>query len=161
MKGKPIKAAMAPRTSVYSYRQMLRQATPMERVKLERRGVPAEIIKVLLTEFGMTTGAVQKLAGIPKSTYTKKIREKAPFAGTPGQSVIGLLDLVNMVEDMLKDMPDMAVPPGFSAEKWVAEWVERPQPALGGVAPIDIMDTPTGRASVMKLLGSLQSGAYQ
>lgn len=50
---------------------------------------------------------------------------------------------------------------GFDAVKWLGQWLERPQPALGGRRPADLMDTPTGMEMVAGLLGSIRSGAYQ
>jgi uncharacterized protein (DUF2384 family) len=49
----------------------------------------------------------------------------------------------------------------FDAAKWLGLWIERPQPALGGRKPADILDTPTGVEVVARLLGSVESGAYQ
>jgi len=74
---------------------------------------------------------------------------------------VGLMELINRVEDMLAAERDNEQARGFDVEKWVGEWIQRPQPALGGLAPADVMDTPTGRASVMRVLGAIQSGAYQ
>lgn len=156
----PLKARKLAQVKSSHYRALLRRATPMERVTLEREGVPAGVVSALLKKAGMTTGELQRLAGMPKTTYTKKMREKAPFVGTPGQSVIGLMDLINRVEDML-DVANKPEAWNFNVEKWVAKWVTTSQPAMGGMAPMEVMDTPTGRESVMKLLGSIQSGAYQ
>jgi hypothetical protein len=88
------------------------------------------------------------------------MKEKALFSGTPGQSVVGLLELINKVEDMLLAEQGDALT-GFDVEKWVGQWIQRPQPALGGMAPADLLDTPSGRESVMRVLGAIQSGAYQ
>ena len=38
--------------------------------------------------------------------------------------------------------------------------IERPQPALGGNKPADLLDTPTGLQVVSRTLGALESGAY-
>jgi len=50
---------------------------------------------------------------------------------------------------------------GFDAAKWLGQWMERSQPALDGHKPADLISTPTGSASVMRLLGSIESGSYQ
>lgn len=142
-------------------RKKLRCAQMIDRVCIERAGVPSGFVKVLLGETGLSATEMQRLARIPKATYSKKLREKTPFTGTTGQSVIGLLDLINRVEDMLAAEQDNPEARNFDVQKWVGNWIQQPQPALGGVAPIDIMDTPTGRESVMKVLGAIQSGAYQ
>ena len=50
---------------------------------------------------------------------------------------------------------------GYDAAKWLGVWIERPQPALGGRKPADLIDTPTGIEVVARLLGSIESGTVQ
>jgi uncharacterized protein (DUF2384 family) len=73
----------------------------------------------------------------------------------------GLNDLVSMVQAMLATDPDNQAGRDFDVQKWVANWIQRPQPALGGLKPAELMDTSAGRESVMRVLGAIQSGAYQ
>jgi uncharacterized protein (DUF2384 family) len=146
---------------VHEFRAKLRRAPLAARVKLERFGVPAGIVKGLIKEIGVGTVEFQRFVGIPKATFTKKMKGKSLFAGTSGQSVVGLMDLINAVEDMLAAEKDNPEAKDFDVAKWVGEWIERPQPALGGLAPAELMDTPSGRESVMKVLGAIQSGAFQ
>lgn len=49
----------------------------------------------------------------------------------------------------------------FDAEGWLQEWLIRPQPALGGRQPGEILDTEEGLNAVLRLLGASLSGAYQ
>jgi len=49
----------------------------------------------------------------------------------------------------------------FDSVAWLGRWIETAQPALGGRKPADLIDTPTGVEMVAKLLGSIESGAYQ
>ena len=48
----------------------------------------------------------------------------------------------------------------FDVGKWLGRWIEIPQPALGGLKPSEVLDTPTGIETVEKLLGALESGVY-
>lgn len=148
-------------TSARLFRVMLRTAPLAERVRIERDGVPYIIVRSLIENIGVSSSEFQAYVGIPKATFTKKMKDKAAFAGTPGQSVVGLMDLINKVDDMLAAESDNEAARNFDVEKWVGEWIQRPQPALGGMAPAQLMDTPSGRASVMRVLGAIQSGAYQ
>lgn len=50
---------------------------------------------------------------------------------------------------------------GFDAGKWLEEWLERPQPALGDMKPSELLDTDEGSQHVLRLLGALESGSYQ
>lgn len=158
--GKGSKAGTMPVT-FGPFRAMLRTAPLIERVQIERHGVPYQVVQGLLEEIGVSSSDFQRYVRIPKATYIKKMKERSFFAGTPGQSVVGLLDLINRVEDMLAAERDNPEARGFDVEKWVGEWIRRPQPALGGLAPVDLLDTPSGRESVLKVLGAMQSGAYQ
>lgn len=146
---------------VDSFRALLRTAPLSERVRIEREGVPYQVVKGLIDEIGLSSSDFQSFVRIPKATYTKKMKDKALFAGTTGQSVVGLMELINKVEDILAAEQDNAEARNFDVEKWVGSWIQRPQPALGGLAPAELMDTPTGRSSVMRVLGAIQSGAYQ
>lgn len=146
---------------VEPFRALLRTAPLAERVRIERDGVPWQVVKELIDDIFESTVEFQTFVRIPKATFTKKMREKSLFAGTTGQSVLGLMELINRVEDMLAAESDNAQARTFDVERWVGDWIQRPQPALGGLAPSEVMDTPTGRDSVMRVLGAIQSGAYQ
>lgn len=146
---------------VDSFRALLRTAPLTDRVRIEREGVPYEVVKGLIDDIGLTSSEFQSFVRIPKATFTKKMKDKSLFAGTTGQSVLGLMELINKVEDMIAAEQDNAEARDFDVEKWVGSWIQKPQPALGGLAPAELMDTPTGRASVMRVLGAIQSGAYQ
>ena len=51
-------------------------------------------------------------------------------------------------------------PDGFDARAWISQWLREPLPALGGVRPIDLIDTMEGQALVATALEQTQSGAY-
>jgi uncharacterized protein (DUF2384 family) len=148
-------------THLRPYRLYLKTAQLPQRVRIEREGVPSQVVEEMIDEFGISTTAFQLVVGIPAATYKKRIKEKGLFSGTSGQSVVGLMDLINQVEDMLAAEPDNPDAQGFDVAAWVGHWIQRPQKALGGLAPSELLDTPSGRESVMRVLGAIQSGAYQ
>lgn len=49
---------------------------------------------------------------------------------------------------------------GFDTANWLWEWLKRTNPALG-CKPIDLVSTPTGLDQVARVLGAMESGAYQ
>ena len=143
------------------FRKALRQAPLTARIAVEREGVPAEIVKGLIQKMGIGTVAFQRVVGIAKPTFTKKMKDRSRFGGTSAPAVVGVLDLISAVEDMLAAEKDNPAAENVDAAAWVGEWITRPQPALGGLAPGELMGTPSGRESVMRVLGAIQSGACQ
>lgn len=154
------RATRGQRFEAVAFRLLLRSAPLQERIRLEREGVPSIIVQDLIDDIGVSSADFQRYVGVAKATFTKKMKEMSMFSGTTGQSVVGLMDLINKVEDMLsvEDTPEAR---NFDVERWVGRWIQKPQPALGGLPPAEFLDTPSGRESVMRILGAMQSGAYQ
>jgi uncharacterized protein (DUF2384 family) len=71
--------------------------------------------------------------------------------------IIGIADLSDQLKTIIRESGD---PEGFDATAWLSRWLAQPLPALGGAAPIDLMNTMEGRTLVSKALAQLQSGAY-
>ena len=61
----------------------------------------------------------------------------------------------------LHDMLGENVPADWDAVAWLTEWLDRPQPALGGATASELLATQEGFVSVQKVLGASVSGAYQ
>ena len=79
--------------------------------------------------------------------------------GRAGLAAIGMIKLLGMAQDIVDDSTaDEAR--SFDTVKWLGQWIERPQAALGGRKPADYLDTPTGLEIVAQLLGAIRSGAY-
>ena len=83
---------------------------------------------------------------------------------TPASTTVGIDVAKNTLEVAIgPDAPTLTLPnnpEGFDAAKWVAAWLDRPQPALGGKRPAELMDTADGRSIVSDLVARMQSGAY-
>jgi hypothetical protein len=73
------------------------------------------------------------------------------------RATVDLTDLVDLVTRMVAESDD---PAGFDAAAWTARWVNSPVPAPGGQCPRELMTKSEGRALVLRLLHSMQSGAF-
>lgn len=138
----------------------LRDATPMQRVTAERQGVAARLVKELASEMAIPAVRMFKIIGVPKATAERKAEKNESIAGGGGQSALGVLNLLGIAQTIVAESTDEQAAQ-FDVAKWLGRWIEHPQPALGGRKPADLLDTPTGIEVVARLLGSLQSGAYQ
>ena len=135
-------------------------ATPMEIVAIERAGVPGSFIKDLSKRMNIPSSRIFRILGVPKATAEKKAATGAMVGGRGGQAAIGMVKLLGIVQSIVANSTASEAR-DFDAAKWLGMWIERPQPALGGRKPADFLDTPTGVEVVARLLGSVESGAYQ
>lgn len=124
-------------------------------IELERQGVPAAVVKELAARMGIPAMRFYQYIGIPRATAEKKAAKSEPLAGAPGHAILGLMRLLDQVQAMLpKDT-------NFNVAGWLGQWFKRPQPALGGQPAAAYLDTPTGLERVSRLLGAMESGAFQ
>lgn len=134
-------------------------ATPGEWVEIERQGIPGTIVKDLARQMNLPATRFYVILGLPKATVEKKASQGEQISGAGGFAALGVVKLLGRVQELIAD----STAPGteeFDAGKWFGEWIERPQPALGGKRPADLLDTPTGFNMVNGLLGAIRSGAY-
>jgi putative toxin-antitoxin system antitoxin component (TIGR02293 family) len=135
-------------------------ATPMQIVEIERAGVPGTFIKDLSKRMKIPSSRIFRILGVPKATAEKKAATGAMVAGRGGQAALGMVRLLGIAQSIVANSTAREAK-DFDAAEWLGVWIERPQPALGGRKPADFLDTPTGVEVVAKLLGSVESGAYQ
>lgn len=144
---------------VTSYVKMVSRALPAEVIEMERAGVPGVLIKELCIRINVTRQRMYEIIGAPKATIERKASANATVNGTAGQATLGVLRLLAQARGIVErsTAPEAR---SFDVEKWLGEWIETPQPALGGRKPADMLDTPTGLAIVVRTLGALESGVY-
>lgn len=152
--------AYGPKAGLESFVQQVNEAAPMAILLTERAGVHAQLLKDLAKHMAIPASRLFSILGIPKATAEKKIAAGEAIAGQGGQAAIGLVKLLGQAEAMAAEST-AADAAEFDAARWLGQWIETAQPALGGKKPADLLDTPTGLDMVSRLLGSIQSGAYQ
>lgn len=152
--------AYGPKAGLESFVQQVNEAAPMAIPLTERAGVHAQLLKDLAKHMAIPASRLFSILGIPKATAEKKIAAGEAIAGQGGQAAIGLVKLLGQAEAMAAEST-AADAAEFDAARWLGQWIETAQPALGGKKPADLLDTPTGLDMVSRLLGSIQSGAYQ
>ncbi len=135
-------------------------ATPIEIVEIERSGIPGPMIKELSTRLDLPMARMFSILGIPKATAEKKAAANERVTGQGGYAAIGMLRLLGIAQEMAANSTSEAAK-GFDAARWLGQWLEHPQPALGGRKPAEFVDTPSGVQIVARVLGAIESGAYQ
>jgi putative toxin-antitoxin system antitoxin component (TIGR02293 family) len=162
--GNPSRHKIAPRyrrgMGVDEFVRLVASATPMQIVEIERTGVVGSFIKDLSKRMEIPSSRIFTILGVPKATAEKKAAAGEMVAGSGGQAVVGMVRLLAIAQEIVANSTASEAE-GFDAAKWLGQWIERPQPSLGGRKPADLLDAPTGIAVVTRLLGSIESGAYQ
>jgi putative toxin-antitoxin system antitoxin component (TIGR02293 family) len=148
------------RKGVQAYVRLVSSATPLQLVALERAGVSGAFIKDLSAYMRMPASRMFETLGLPKATAERKAAEGKPVTGSGGHAAIAMTKLLGIAQDIIADSTALEAE-GFDSAKWLGEWLERPQPSLGGRPPADLLGTPTGFEIVARLLRSLESGSYQ
>jgi putative toxin-antitoxin system antitoxin component (TIGR02293 family) len=133
------------------------QASPLERIDMIKRGVPAEEAKRFFGTLTLGQGAALKALNLSAATVNKKAKQGATLSPEESERVIGCAKLVGQVEAMVLKSGE---PAGFDAAAWMARWLTEPLPAFGGARPADLMDTMEGQALVVSALAKMQGGAY-
>jgi len=144
---------------VDAFIRRVHSATPGETVEIERQGIPGIMVKELARELDLSATRLYGILGIAKATVEKKASAGEQIDGAGGFAALGLVKLLGKVRDMVEDSPAKEAR-DFDASRWLGEWIEKSQPALGGKKPADLLDTPTGIEMVSNILGAIQSGAY-
>jgi putative toxin-antitoxin system antitoxin component (TIGR02293 family) len=145
---------------VHRFVRAVAQATPLQLVGTERRGVEGAFVKDISRSMNISAVRMFEILGVPKATAERKVAAGEIIAGSGGQAAIGMAKLMARAQDMVAHSTAPAAQ-GFDAARWLGQWLEVPQPALGGCRPADLLDTPTGTEVVLRLLGAIESGAYQ
>jgi putative toxin-antitoxin system antitoxin component (TIGR02293 family) len=156
----PAEIAYGRGTAFNAYIERISRATPMELVLTERAGVHARLIKDLARHMAIPASRLFAILGVAKATAEKKVAADETIGGQGGQAVMGMVRLLGIAQAMTaSSTADEAK--DFDAAKWLGRWIDIPQPSLGGRKPADLLDTPTGVEIVARLLGAVESGAYQ
>ena len=138
----------------------VRAGEPMQRIAMVREGVPAVTVEQAADRLGLTKEKLYDSIGVARATVDRKIREARRLSADESERVIGVLRLIIQVEQMMRESGAPDVPDDYDPVRWLGEWLDEPNDALGGELPIALLDTADGRDLVGRLLGSMQAGSY-
>ncbi len=149
-----------PAKGVDAYVRAFALATPLEIIEVERQGIQGTFLKDLSKRMDVPASRMFSILGVPKATAEKKAAAGELVSGSGGQAAVGMIRLLGIAQRIVNNSTAPEAK-GFDAARWLGQWIERPQPALAGRKPADLIDTPTGAETVARLLGAIESGAYQ
>lgn len=135
----------------------LYRVDPQARIAAIRQGIPASMVGELSSTMGMSKELLLGSLGLSRATISRKEKDETALSKDESERVLGVASLIGKVQTMVEESGD---PSGFNAAHWLADWLAKPLPALGGATPASYMDTFEGQRLVAELLSMSQSGAY-
>ncbi len=139
-----------------SFERMIR-AEPLERIAMARAGLRADAVIQIAERMGVSREWMFANLAFAPATFGRKLRTGTALSAEEGARTLELAHLIGLAQTIVEESGE---PAGFDASAWVAEWLEQPLPALGGVAPARFLDTGAGQAIVADMLERIRYGAY-
>lgn len=131
-----------------------------DRIRVIKAGVSAKKVYEFATALRISQDVMIKRLGLSKSTVSRKAQENDRLTTDQSERLLGMSKLIGLVQSIVEESGDPEIAEGFDAAVWFEEWLSKPNPALGGVAPSTYLDTHEGQEILSTLIAQMQSGAY-
>jgi putative toxin-antitoxin system antitoxin component (TIGR02293 family) len=137
-------------TAVLGGKQMLKRKidSDFELVVLTREGLPVSTLTRLAEELSVERKTIARVVGISERTLSRRIAKRERLSAEESDRTVRLARVIAMVVDTLG-----------TAEK-ASRWLQKPNRALGGQVPLDLLDTDSGTRSVETILNRIEYGIY-
>lgn len=120
---------------------------PLEWLSLVRQGLPAGAVDAAVRTVGMAQGELARALDIPERTLARRKREGV-LNREESAKLVRLARIVERAAEVFED------------ERMALDWLKSANAALGGVAPVSLLDTDLGAAAVMETLGRIEHGVF-
>ncbi|MGE0932491.1 type II RES/Xre toxin-antitoxin system antitoxin [Peijinzhouia sedimentorum] len=121
----------------------------MERVSIIREGIPYQYIEIISEKLNLPVKSILAIFGIPQTTYNKKKSEHALLDSRDSELIILITELIDYGLEVFNDEKDK-----------FQRWLKKPNLALGGNTPINLLDTTTGIEEVKNSLNRIEFGNF-
>ena len=123
------------------------QMTSFEKIGLIREGISKRDFEGFKQKAGLDYDQLAAILSVARATLiNKKGTEK--FNQTLSEKIVSLADIYSYGYEV------------FEYTERFNQWVFRPNQALGGIPPYDLLDSQYGREEVKDLIGRIDYGVY-
>lgn len=123
------------------------QLTGFEKMHIVRDGVSKKDLELLKSKTALDYTMLAKALAVTRATLINKKRSEKFNAGL-SEKILGMADLYSYGFEV------------FENEDRFNQWMAKPNKALGGQAPYDLIDNQFGREEVKNLIGRIDYGVY-
>jgi putative toxin-antitoxin system antitoxin component (TIGR02293 family) len=121
--------------------------TALEKMNIARGGVTKNALEQLKAKTDLDYDKLAKILAVGRATLiNKKGAEK--FSYSLSEKIVGLADIYSYGYEV------------FEEEDRFNEWMFRPNRALDGETPFNLIDNQFGREEVRDLIGRIEYGVY-
>lgn len=121
--------------------------SPLDWVGMIREGIPAAAIESILSSVRLSQTELAQALGIPERTLARRKREGL-LNSEESSKLLRLARVISRASEVFDD-PVAAI-----------DWLKSPNAALGGNAPLFLLDTDIGAESVLDTLGRIEHGVF-
>lgn len=122
------------------------EADPFEVVEKVREGLLYSELRRFMRSSGLSMERVASVAGIPRRTLVRRKGDR--LNREESAALVRLERLYAIAFDVFED------------EDLARAWLDRPNPALRGKAPLDLADTDVGARQVEHLMMQIEHGVF-
>lgn len=122
---------------------------PMERVSVIRSGVPFSAIDVISKKINIPIKSTLGILGLPQTTYNKKKVSKALLDSRDSELLLQISELIDFGSEVFNE-----------EEAKFQSWLQKPNTALGGAKPLELLDTISGINEVRSCLNRIEYGNF-
>jgi putative toxin-antitoxin system antitoxin component (TIGR02293 family) len=123
------------------------QMTPMEKLSIVRNGISKTDLETLKAKTKLDYDNLAKALSVTRATLINK-KGKEKFNPAVSEKIVGLADLYSYGYEVFEDRENFN------------QWMFRPNQALGGQIPYDLLDNQYGCEEVRNVIGRIDYGIF-
>jgi len=124
-----------------------RPRSSLDWVAIVREGLPARALDALARNLELTRSELAGALGISERTLARR-RKEGVLTAEESAKLLRLARVAWRAADVL-EKSELAL-----------DWLKRPNRALGGARPLDLLDTDIGAENVLDVLGRIEHGVF-
>ncbi|WP_309737705.1 antitoxin Xre/MbcA/ParS toxin-binding domain-containing protein [Chamaesiphon sp. OTE_20_metabat_361] len=117
-------------------------------IEVVRRGFSIESFKRVANYYQLSDAELSKVVGTSVRTIVRLQKEDKPLNATWSDRLYRMARVAAQAQDV------------FESADTATSWLKRPNRALNGHAPVELLDTDAGTEQVSELLDRIEYGVY-
>lgn len=133
--------------SLLGLKRAQRYHSRLDLIPLVRKGLPYQALERVGGRLDMSVETTAKFLRLPVRTLARR-KETGTLDANQSEKLLRLAEIGARAVDVFGDVDKARA------------WLQRPNRALGGVAPLSILDTGIGAEEVLTVLGRIEYGVF-